>query len=363
MLEKTKREPTDRVVGVLRVLLILIGIAAMGTVMWMTGRFGYGLQDADADRWASAVLHVLGDAAGAGLVAIAGIMLGWSGWRWKAMGSIAMVCALILVTYSIVSVYGFMSTRIAHLQSHKAIISVDQGALDWSRKTSISKDVPKGERMMLRKDAKEAAEKLKKSLSFIPDAQAAGIAAWFGTTTEVVQRGLVVITSCVGQLIKVSCLFFGFSLWAHRSVDAASIRASDEDDAASGGSGGGKKRIKLAFDADDAARKPAAKSAMQAASLEATTQRSAPDASVPAVPVKMPEPELQAYLRNHASGMSQRQIAQATGWSQPSVCRKSRQVRRQEERVARKAARASNEAATMSGYPGFGGRVHSPASI
>jgi hypothetical protein len=363
MLEKTKREPTDRVVGVLRVLLILIGIAAMGTVMWMTGRFGYGLQDADADRWASAVLHVLGDAAGAGLVAIAGIMLGWSGWRWKAMGSIAMVCALILVTYSIVSVYGFMSTRIAHLQSHKAIISVDQGALDWSRKTSISKDVPKGERMMLRKDAKEAAEKLKKSLSFIPDAQAAGIAAWFGTTTEVVQRGLVVITSCVGQLIKVSCLFFGFSLWAHRSVDAASIRASDEDDAASGGSGGGKKRIKLAFDADDAARKPAAKSAMQAASLELTTQRSAPDASVPAVPVKMPEPELRAYLRNHASGQSQRQIAQATGWSQPSVCRKSRQVRRQEERVARKAARASNEAATMSGYPGFGGRVHSPASI
>ena len=202
------------------------------------------------------------------------------------------------------------------------------------------------------------------SIKLLPAALAEMIARRTTMSVEDVQFTLFFYMAIL--LILIQSTGFTFTTLLDDRVSVASIPASPhggaDDDAASGGSGGGRKRIKLVSDAGDAAQKPAAKSAMQPASHE-LTQRSAPDASVPAVPVKMPEPELRTYLRSHASGMSQRQIAAATGWSQPSVCRKSRQVRRQEERVARKAARASNEATAMNGYPGFGGRMHSPASI
>ena len=54
-------------------IMVAIGLGAMATVMWMTGRFGWSLQDATADRWASASLHLLNDAAGAILVAASGV--------------------------------------------------------------------------------------------------------------------------------------------------------------------------------------------------------------------------------------------------------------------------------------------------
>src|SRR5262245_28784643 len=47
------------------ILLLLIGFSAMFVVMWMTGRFGWSLRDDPADRFASAMLHVLADAAAA----------------------------------------------------------------------------------------------------------------------------------------------------------------------------------------------------------------------------------------------------------------------------------------------------------
>jgi hypothetical protein len=353
MLEKTRREPTDRVVGVLRVLLILIGIAAMGTVMWMTGRFGWSLQEADADRWASAVLHVLGDAAGAGLVAIAGIMLGWVGWRWKLMGSIAMLCALVLVAYSIVSVYGFMSTRIAHLESHKAVVSVDQGALDWSRKTSVSKEVPKGERMLMRKDVKERTEQLKKSLSFIPDAQAAGVAAWFGTTTEKVQRGLVVITSCVGQLIKVSCLFFGFSLWAYRADNQLSGR--DEG-------GGNNEKPKLSL-VKPTTTQPEPLSAA-ATQLSSVVQKQRSDASVPGIAPKWSRDRLDDFLHNGGKGLTQQSIARLSGYTQQGVSQAQRRLHKREQREASRRLEAALTASPQPAYyPNFGGRTHAPAGI
>lgn len=352
--------PSEATVKVLRMFLIGVGIAAMATVMWMTGRFGWSLQEADADRWASAILHILGDAAGAGLVAVSSVMLGWPMWRWRIMGGLALVCALVLVVYSVVSVYGFMSTRIAHLHSHNATVEIERGDLAWKRGTAVLG--PRADRAVMRKEVRDATERLKKSIAFVPDAQAAGIAAWIGTSTEHVQRGLVVTTSCVGQLIKVSCLFFGFSLCSQRS-SKISIASTDADDAASGGSGGGKKRIRLVGDTGDADKKVPAKSAMQAASDQpAAASRSVPDTSVPAAAAKpkMSTGELAAYLRSHASGMSQRQIARETGWSQPTVCRKSRQVRRQEERMARKAGRG--EASSMNGFQGLGGVLHAPAA-
>ena len=58
------------------------------------------------------------------------------------MGVIALICALLLVAYSIVSVYGFMSTRITHLESHNRIVAYQQGAIDWTRKTIINQIFP-----------------------------------------------------------------------------------------------------------------------------------------------------------------------------------------------------------------------------
>ena len=202
-------------------IMVAIGLGAMATVMWMTGRFGWSLQDATADRWASACLHLLNDAAGASLVAASGVMLNLAGWRTRVMGLIALSCALVLVAYSIASVYGFMSTRITQLESHKNIVAWQRGELDWKRKTSISREVAKSDRVLLRAEAHLAAKQLKGSLQFVPDAQAAGIAAWFDTSIERIQRALVITTSCIGQVIKVACIFFGFSFLSYRAVDMA----------------------------------------------------------------------------------------------------------------------------------------------
>ena len=212
--------------------MVAIGLGAMATVMWMTGRFGWNLQEAAVDRWASAALHVLNDAAGAGLVVASSTMLSMPGWRAGIMGLIALLFALVLVTYSIVSVYGFMSTRISQLESHKSIVAYQQGEIDWKRKTIINRELPKADRQMMRAELRMASKEHKESLRFIPDAQAASIAAWFDTTVERVQRTLVIVTSGVGQLIKVACLFFGFSFLSYRPEGAPS---SDDRSGAGGG--------------------------------------------------------------------------------------------------------------------------------
>ena len=212
--------------------LVAIGLCAMATVMWMTGRFGWSLHEVAVDRWASAALHVLNDAAGAGLVVASSVMLGMPGWRARIMGLIALLFALVLVTYSIVSVYGFMSTRISQLESHKSLVAYQQGEIDWKRKTIINRELPKADRQMMRAELRMASKEHKASLRFIPDAQAASIAAWFDTTVERVQRALVIVTSGVGQLIKVACLFFGFSFLSFRPEGAPS---SDDHSGAGGG--------------------------------------------------------------------------------------------------------------------------------
>ena len=228
--------------------LVGIGLCAVATVMWMTGRFGWRLQEVDADRWVSAGLHVLNDAAGAGLVVASSVMLGMPGWKARIMGVIALICALLLVAYSIVSVYGFMSTRITHLESHNRIVAYQQGAIDWTRKTIINRDLPKSERQMLHDELRKADKELKATLRFIPDAQAAGIAAWFNTTVERVQRALVIVTSGVGQLIKVACLFFGFSFLSYCSKGGPSSNDSSRASAGDGQGGeGGSGGPRLAY--------------------------------------------------------------------------------------------------------------------
>jgi hypothetical protein len=165
------------------------------------------------------------------------------------MSAISFVCALILVLYSIVTVYGFMSTRIAHLESHKQLVAMQTKDLDWKRATSVNRDLPRSERLFLRQEARAAREDLKKSLMLMPDAAASSIASIFNTGVERVQRALVLVGSCVGQLIKVSCLFFGMAVWPHRPAKPSDGGGGGDggvdktDTSSSGGGGGGLKVV------------------------------------------------------------------------------------------------------------------------
>jgi hypothetical protein len=188
----------------------------MLVVMWMTARYGWSLQDDIADRSASAALNILVDAAAAVLVSAFGLMLKCRRRRWKVMGVTPLLFSLIFDVYSAITVYGFMSTRMAHLEAQKKVVEMQQKDLEWKRATSINRDVPKSDRAYLRRESQAAYEDLKKSLMFVPDAEASSIASIFDTTVEKVQRALVLIVSCVGQLVKVSCLFFGSILWPRR---------------------------------------------------------------------------------------------------------------------------------------------------
>jgi hypothetical protein len=122
----------------------------------------------------------------------------------------------MLMGYSVLSVYSWMSTRVARLEAHNRVVEAEQQALDWKRKTSIRRNIPKSERLYLRKETQEAQEKLERSLTIIPDAPAQSIADAFNTTALRVQRLLVMAASCVGQVIKLACLFIGFFIWPYR---------------------------------------------------------------------------------------------------------------------------------------------------
>jgi hypothetical protein len=147
-----------------------------------------------------------------------------------------------------------------------------------------------------------------------------------------------------------------------KSASRATIRSkmsSDELDAyqrrqrkrtARGGDGKRLQTVPEASDTDDAATKMSAilsasrgdagdaiaKSASPtSASLTSVTRR-----HPAAIPHKMSRDELQTYLHQHASRLapriSQRKMAEETGWSQPSVCRK---LRRQRERTVHAAGK------------------------
>src|SRR5262245_25198259 len=108
-----------------------VAFTALLVSMWMNARFGWGLAPDWADRITLAVLHVLVDPAAAGLVVTGSLMIRWR-WRWQ--GILFLAIALVLMAYSMLSVYGFMSSRIAMTQSHQAIVDMQKGQLDWAFK-------------------------------------------------------------------------------------------------------------------------------------------------------------------------------------------------------------------------------------
>jgi hypothetical protein len=334
--------PTITKDGFVGWLLVVIGVCAMAAVMWMTG------------------LHVLNDAAAAGLVVASSILLGKIGWKYKLMGSIALLCGLAHTIYSVVTVYGFMSTRIAHLQSHKNLVGYQKDELAWKRGVSVSRDVPKSERLSMRIELRLTSTELKNSLRFIPDMQAASLATLFTTSVERVQRGLVAFTSFVGQLIKVSCLFFGVALLTHRSADHTS--------GSSAGSGGSctPRIIPSASQTSSPASPPPSAPAdnpsspapgvmtshhsmtehnQSSPSYDAMTSHMSVhskqrDAGSVSAGVKWTRPRLEHFLLHGASGLSQRDIAKMTGYTQPGISKAQRRLRLAAER---RPARRNNQ--------------------
>ena len=337
----------------LSTFLMFIGLVALGISMWMGFRFGWGLSQDLADRATLALLHVLVDPAAAGLVLAGSMMMRWG---WKREGWLFYGFALMLVLYSMLSVYGFMSARIAVTQSHDSVVAMQMGRLDWTQKSSINKELPRSERRLLRADAKEMSKEIRASLAIVPDAQAASIAAALGVRVEKVQRALVMIASGIAQSIKFVCIICGVMVWP-RSV--ASPKQEEAAPPKSDMGGGGKNiHVLKPADAGDAADAP--KKIRASANMRMNTpQRSA---SVPSTGAfKMSPSELQEYLDRYANGPrpTQLAIARETGWSQPTV---SRQLLRAQERANRKAARAN--ARFMNGSAqGFGGSYHAPAAV
>jgi len=96
--------PVERREGscALSIVLIALGACALAVVMYCTGRFGYGLQEAEGDRYASALGFILVDASAAALVSACSFMLRKRGWAWKTAGAVAGACSVVLVVISII---------------------------------------------------------------------------------------------------------------------------------------------------------------------------------------------------------------------------------------------------------------------
>jgi hypothetical protein len=332
------------------VFLFVIGIAALGISMWMNFRFGWGLSGDLADRTTLAVLHVLVDPAAAGLVVAGTLMRRW-GWRMEGLGF--QIIAILLILYSMLSVYGFMSARIAMTTSHDAVIAMQKGQLDWTRNSSVNRELPKVERRLLRQEAKELTKEIGRSLAIIPDAQAASIATAIGVSVDKVQRALVMISSGIAQAMKFVCLLAGVMIWPRAK------QADSTTDASSGGGGDKSDKRKLELVKPTAAKLSglSARDNTRLSRLSEELSELSPDACA-----RMPFLEYDALLREHAMGLrphtSQRQLAKLTGRTQQAVQARLKKINRQLEATRDKLSATTTAAR---GFPGMARAYHAPA--
>ena len=222
--EAMERRPGSRV---LSVILVGTGICALALSMWMNARFGWAQADALEDRTVMAGLHTLADPAAAALGAAGGMFLAW-GWRWHGFGAI--LFAFAFIAWSMVSVYGFMATRIAASEGHKNSIKVQERYLSWVQGQTVNFDLPKSERHAMKDEVKATVDKLTSAAKVIPDAQAASLAGMFGTSVERIQ-------------LKFACMFYGLFAWPYRRSSASSDTSSDSSAGSSSGNSSGNSRF------------------------------------------------------------------------------------------------------------------------
>jgi hypothetical protein len=291
-------------------------------------------------------------------------------WGWKKEGRSFQFIAFVLICYSMLSTYGFMSSRISAMANHNAVIAMQKGQLDWTRGSSVNRELPKVERRLLRADTKELMKDLRASLAIIPDAQAQSIAdALGGLAVEKVQRALIMISSGMAQTLKFVCLLCGVMMWPRRQTTGSS-----QQQRGSGPDGSSGPRLVHNSDpvvttapALSAASAPMSREA--AAPPQPVVDQSLPGSSVsrqlsqPAVttepscdnqqePVvttdlscdnqqepaseKWTLPRLNSFLLSGASGLSQRAIAHMSGYTQQGVSKARRKLHERQQRAAKR---------------------------
>lgn len=239
--------------------LVIVGAAALGVLLYFNGRFGWSLGTTDADRVAYATLHILADLASAGLVAWSAAIAARGAWRWRVRAWVAFLCALGFTSVSILTVYGFMSTRIAAVQGHTAVLETQKGVAEWLKTQTVNPEVANayaaaasecasgrgprclgaearaqalaGQQANMGKELRQQFKQIEATASIVPDSHASAIASITGMSLGAAQKLLMIVMSAFGQSVKFACLFFGIkglsqTIWRRRRTVSASPKGS-----------------------------------------------------------------------------------------------------------------------------------------
>lgn len=219
--------------------LVAVGLVAMSVCVYFNARHGWNLGTIWPDKVALSTMHGLIDIATALLVSAGAILFAW---YMRKMGFAACAFALLLTCFSVLSVSGFMSGRIAALESQKATLTVLEKHAKWAGGTTY-REAGRVERRSLRTEMRDNLKEMVRVASLIPDSHAMAIASMLGWTVEAVQRTLVLISSGMAQALKYVCLLVGFFLLSNRDERGAQAEpANQQNSGGSGGSGGGEPR-------------------------------------------------------------------------------------------------------------------------
>lgn len=225
--------------------LVAVGLVAMCVCVYFNARHGWNLGTIWPDKVALSTMHGLIDIATALLVSAGAILFAW---YMRKMGFAACAFALLLTLFSILSVSGFMSGRIAALESQKAALAVMEKHSKWVGGTTY-RNAGKTERRSLRGEMRDNLKEMVRVASLIPDSHAMAIANMLGWTIETVQRALILISSGMAQALKYVCLLVGFFLLSNRDErgvePAAEPKKTQSGSGGSDGSGGGEPRNKI----------------------------------------------------------------------------------------------------------------------
>src|SRR5262245_9912637 len=136
----------ERTYPVLSRVCIAVGIGFLLLSAFGNWRFGWSLSTNEVDQWWLAIVYAGSDVAAGVLVATGATMLRHPGAPWKLGGVVALIPAAVLVSLSVLSTFGMMSSRIAVSTGQRAAQEVDLGRLAWLRQQTLNREVPKGER-------------------------------------------------------------------------------------------------------------------------------------------------------------------------------------------------------------------------